>query len=216
MVFCALILGGTSLAPAPHSLCNQVVSKGLRPLHRTAAYLRRRPDLDALSGPGCQYILNQLRALPEISHLLRALTLAPVSGSQLQCAEWMQIAEYRCPKPEPGRAWKCIPQSHFPCLRWTLKDKNGAKHAAMLSPEQVKTLETSTRIDALYAKIQALCVTAFAQKEEAEKLADLIEGELSVSLLNDSEEAWAKSCQEPFTPQTEENQTQDLGTPLRS
>ena len=173
-----------------------MVQHGLLPLHRAASFLRKHPSLDSLSGPGCLYLLNQLKNLPESAQLLREVAMAPAQEIQVRCTDWMHLARYQCPKAGLEESWRCIPQNHFPCVNWSVSEKNGPRASLEANPDLERSIAASMQLDVSFAKAQSLCVAAFNFETQSQSLWRELLNDLEDHVIPEAEEAVHHFCHE--------------------
>jgi hypothetical protein len=146
----AVGLSIVAFTPVSSQQCDQVRSSALQPLLNVTSYLKMNPDMESLSGPGCLYILQQMRKMPHGADLLRQVATQRVENTSSRCLYGVNSIKYVCNDPKLGEAAACAPQTYTYCGQWEYSMTNYESRYEM-------SMEHALRLDVAFDKAQALC-----------------------------------------------------------
>src|SRR5258707_1069948 len=111
LILAILALSIAAFAPVSSHQCREVREEVMRPVRNVLSFLKMTPDLDSLSGPGCLYILQQLKAVPQGAEMIRQLGTQKAENASSRCLYQINSIHYQCTEPKIGEA-RCLPQNY--------------------------------------------------------------------------------------------------------
>ena len=186
ITWAAVVLSVAALGPVHSHQCEEVRDAVMSPLKNVAGYLAQAHDLDSLSGPGCQYVLGQLKQLPSGSDLIRQVATQRVENTERRCLFSVNSIEYDFEQPAIGQDPRFTPQSYSYCGQWEFSMTN--------QPSYELAIELSLKLDTAYEKAQRMCGLAIHMDaravQAAHELASYLEGEVA----EPSEKTFQTAC----------------------
>jgi hypothetical protein len=152
LVLAVFALSVAAFAPVSTHHCQQVHRQVMQPVKNVLAFLKVKPDLDSLSGPGCLYILQQFNHVPEGAELLRRLATQRVENASSRCLYPMNSVRYDCTDSR-----HCLPQAYSYCGQWEYSLTNASRYEL--------AMELAFQIDTAFDKAQQMCGAAMRWDE---------------------------------------------------
>jgi hypothetical protein len=156
LVLAAVALSIAAFAPVNPHQCRTLREEVVRPVQQVKNYFEMQPDLEALAGPGCLYILRQTQGLAQTAETLRQLATRSVDNVTHRCADSVNSLRYRCDSAD-GR---CLPESYTYCSHWEYTVSPSAPIVS--DPRYEASMELANKLDVAYDKIQRLCGAAMS------------------------------------------------------
>jgi hypothetical protein len=164
LVLAGMALSIAAFAPVSSNQCREMHDQVMQPVHNLIAYLSSNPDLDALSGPGCLYVLQQLKTVPQGSEIVRQMASRDVENTSSRCLYPVNSVQYVCTESSAGEP-RCLPQSYTYCGQWEYSVTN--------EPRYELGMELAYKLDTAYDKAQQMCGYAQRWNEVAARSAML-------------------------------------------
>lgn len=149
-------LSFAAFAPVSTHPCRQIHEQVTQPLREVSIFLASKPGADTLAGPGCVFLLSELRRMPVGARLIRKLGAHGLPKAFHRCATRIASVHYPCVDSKFGPT-RCLPEAYAYCGEWEYSLAN--------EPKYELGFELSTRVDVAYEKTQQLCGMAMRRED---------------------------------------------------
>lgn len=170
LLLATVALSIAAFAPVSPHQCRTLRDEVSRPVQQVQDYLQMHPDLEALSGPGCLYILQRTQNISQTADTLRQLATRSVDNITHRCAVSINSLRYHCDSLSSGH---CLPETYTYCGYWEYTVSPSAPIVS--DPRYEASMELANKLDVAYDKVQRLCGAAMSLSENdtANALTDL-------------------------------------------